>query len=86
MKDRLLNLAKYRVKEWNIKLVSLKTSSTLISTSLKTSFCLHLHKNNDKCYLYNNKTKICEVKVIDKMHLYMFCLGSVSKGFAKDKI
>ena len=49
----------------------------------KTNFCLYLHKNDDKYY---NKTQIYEFIVLDKMRLHKFSLGSVTKGFAKDKI
>ena len=49
----------------------------------KTNFCLDLHKNDDKYY---NKTQIYEFIVLDKMRLHKFSLGSVTKGFAKDKI
>ena len=49
----------------------------------KTKFCLHY--SADKSYLYVNKTEICKLKANDNISWYNFCLGSISKDFAKDE-
>ena len=49
----------------------------------KAKFCLHY--SADKSYLYVNKTEICKLKAIDNISWYSFCLGSISKDFAKDE-
>ena len=50
-----------------------------------TKFSLRLHYNWDESYLIVNKTEICKFKAKDNISWYTFCLGSVSKDFAKDE-
>ena len=49
-----------------------------------TKFCLSLHYNGDKSYVYLNKTKICKFKGSHNICWYNFGLGSTSKNFTKD--
>ena len=48
--------------------------------------CLSLHYNGDESYLYVNKINISKCKAKDgNVSWFNFCLGSISKDFAKDE-
>ena len=50
-----------------------------------TKFCLGLHYNGDKSYLYLNQTEICKFKAMHYISWYNFCLESISKDFIQDE-
>ena len=51
----------------------------------KTKFCLSLHYNCDKSYLYVHKIEICKFKTIDSKIWCISYLERVPKDFAKDE-
>ena len=46
---------------------------------------MNLDNNGGASYLYQNKAGICKFKALDDTPWCKFCLGSLSKGFTKDK-
>ena len=63
---------------------SLEKKLSINCSKVNTKFCLSLHHNGDKSYLFVNKKEIFNFKAKNKNVNFpnQFCLGSISNGFS----
>ena len=67
--------------------LSAKKLHSINFTNKNTKFCLSLHYNGAKSYLFVNGTEIIKFKAKDSEILaYSLCLGNISKDWSQDNM